>query len=157
MTRYSFCVAVLAGIAMLGGCDFPPPTQPIVLSDLFGHYVGDFGETDVNYFDLFEDSTYISYYKTKDGHLYVDTGFWRFVKWEDKYTVNYWLDMYEFHPLRSGSILKIKKANEWKDAFADNSRIRRFGLSKRHNEIEVEYSFRAVQYYEKKSPPDSKP
>jgi hypothetical protein len=141
MTKRLVYICMMCGIMVAAGCDYGPPTDPIERSDLFGRYVGDFGETDVNYFDLYKDSTFISYYKCRDDRLYVDTGTWRFGKFRTQTTVDYWLDMYGFDPSCDDSR---------QGASTGGSKMKRLILSKGSRSIAVEYSFRLQQYYIKK-------
>jgi len=88
--------ALLLGVILLAvGCEMPDlPSDCIEESDLYGHYVGNFGETDINYFDLYSDSTYISCYKAKDGIIFVDSGTW---KYSDFIDGTYRLDLFDYH------------------------------------------------------------
>lgn len=53
---------------------------PIEESEIHGRFDANFGESDTNFIDFLPDSTFIKYYKSESGELFVDTGQWKFSK-----------------------------------------------------------------------------
>lgn len=75
----SFIIAIVI-FSVFPGCEGPDPFSfPVQRSELPGRYMGNFGETDTNFVDILPDSIFVSYYKTRDGKLYVDTAKWGFI------------------------------------------------------------------------------
>jgi len=53
-------------------------SDPINPDEITGQYTAGFGLKENDYLLLQEDSTFIHYFKTLSGKLYIDTGFWEY-------------------------------------------------------------------------------
>lgn len=138
------------GLVFIIGCDFEIPSLPIERSELYGRYIGNFGETDTNFIDLFEDSTFIAYYKTKDGHLYADTGRWVYYK----YGLGYVLKLNDFWHRHPFPILdQLEPFIEAHGYQHDSTVTMKFMMYKREYSIEVWYCYEEVYYYSKNGRP----
>jgi hypothetical protein len=141
-------LAVLLGLSITG-CEGPDiPSLPIEESELPGRYIGNFGETDINYIDILPDSVFVSYYKTKDGHLYIDTGTWKFLKTGffeyDRLLVR---DFIQRHP--ENCIDFPGKEKVLKEYNVDLTR-RSLILIKSKDVMHIEYCYAKRQYYKKR-------
>jgi hypothetical protein len=137
-------VLLFAWIILLSSCEAPDiPSQAIEHSELYGRYTGNFGETNINYLDLLQDSVFISYYKTGEGHLYVDTGWWRFFN----IGRDYYLEMGNYRRRYPWACDDLKKSVKTRDYEPDSSITTSFILNRGEYGIKIKYCSAQLQYY----------
>jgi hypothetical protein len=159
--NHKFILLVMMPIILASCEEFWYGTSLIERADLYGRYYGNFGETDVNYIDIFEDSVFVCYYKTADGYLLVDTGTWRFLDWNEDQSRSYGLWLWGLNPrhrdacgdtigldeliniLESDSTIKdidvsiVKRIDE--EINQDTSNVKSFSLYKRRKRIYIDF------------------
>jgi hypothetical protein len=52
-------------------------SDPIEINQIYGKYYANFGEKD-EYIEIREDTTYVHYYFSENGHQHIDSGYWQF-------------------------------------------------------------------------------
>jgi len=82
--------AVVFSLLCVVACDTYPPSEPFDASEVPGRYRATFGN-DVDYIDVYGDSTYEHVYVYSNGSQYVDSGPWNLEEREDK--GYYWIHL----------------------------------------------------------------
>jgi len=77
-----FAIAILCLCLACG--DYDPPGDPLNESELPGKYWANY-DVGTEYIELFDDSTYVHYYKSKDGKEFIKKRTWKFVLEEGGY------------------------------------------------------------------------
>ena len=127
-TQCKSAVVLIAILMFTFGCEeIWYGTLQIDKAEVCGRYDANFGETNINYIDILEDSTFVSYYRTINDHLFVDTGIWRFVDWSYNNSRRYSLQLYGYihhHPEKCAELNAM-------DSIQDTSHWSRYYLLKR--------------------------
>jgi hypothetical protein len=121
-------------------------SETVEVEELYGRYVGNFGETDVNYFDLLPDSLYISYYKDKKGQVYTDSGTWWLVEWS--YGI-YDLIIYDYEKRYPGVCQKPVEGVEVTNGIMFDPSKQAFRVKKKRGMITVTICYDKGWYFKK--------
>jgi len=77
MKSIMLIVVLMLIVGCLGWGDIEPPSEPVTEAELVGTYVANYRAGLAETIEFRADSTYIYYFKSKDGKEYIDTSRWK--------------------------------------------------------------------------------
>lgn len=144
LNKQIWLLALIAG-GIISCYDIDPTSDPIEVEDIAGKYTAGFGLMENDYIELKDDSTFIHYFKTISGKLYIDTGFWEYIASEKYHQYTLVLDNFKIrYPQWEGCYYNAEAG------VFDTMPIRQpYNLYKNKNRISIKFCPSRNQFYTK--------